>query len=445
MSVVEFSAVSKSYPLLGSPARRLVSLLAPSLVHANRFQALQELNFDVRKGETFCIIGRNGAGKSTLLQLVAGISQPTTGSVSVKGRVSALLELGSGFHLDFTGRQNVLLSASILGLGTKETNRLYPRVTEFADIGDFIDRPVRTYSSGMLVRLAFALAIHVDPEILIVDEALSVGDQAFRQRCLRKVQELRTRGVSILFVSHSIGDVKALGDRALWLDHGCQRELGPADRVADAYLASFQPVKSRSGLARSAPASRPSNTNETTPNTTADMTASEMPWIDNLATGDGRTGDGRARICGFKLLDQFARSVTHLAAGARYTARTSFEALAALEGPRVGLLVRNHLGIAFCGATTGETLSAIRPLAPAERCTVDFAFTLPEFYPGFFSFSPSVSDAPPDSSAATVSDWLDNALTLPMERSSGAVYGFLHVPAHVRWSAPPSYLEPPNA
>jgi ABC-type polysaccharide/polyol phosphate transport system ATPase subunit len=409
------------------------------LIHATRFAALQNLNFDVRRGETFCIIGRNGAGKSTLLQLVAGISQPTTGSVSVTGRVSALLELGSGFHPDFTGRENVYLSASILGFGTKQTNRLYPRVIEFAGIGDFIDRPVRTYSSGMLVRLAFALAIHVDPEILIVDEALSVGDQAFRHRCLRKVQELRTRGVSILFVSHAIGEVKALGDRALWLDHGCQRDLGPAERVSDAYLASLQPSAASHQAAR--PGEQPSD---------QPLASSETHWIDNLPAGDGRLGDGRARIRGFSLLDQFGRQATHLAPAASYTARISFEALASLANPRVGLLIRNHLGIAFCGATTNQTHSAIRPLASGERCTVDFVFTLPEFYPGFFSFSPSIVDAQeqraPAGAAATVTcDWLDNALTLQMERSAGEVYGCLHVPAHVRWSAPPAYQEARHA
>jgi len=429
MCVVKFSSVSKTYPLLGSPGRRLVSLLAPNLVQATRFTALRNLNFDVRRGETFCIIGRNGAGKSTLLQLVAGISQPSSGSVSVAGRVSALLELGSGFHPDFTGRQNVYLSASILGFGTKETNRLYPRVTEFAGIGDFIDRPVRTYSSGMLVRLAFALAIHVDPEILIVDEALSVGDQAFRHRCLRKVQELRTRGVSILFVSHAIGEVKALGDRALWLDHGCQRELGPAERVADAYLASLQPSAASHALE---PDERPAGQT---------MASVESGWIDNLPAGDGRVGDGRARIRGFTLLDQFGRQATHLAPGGNYTARTSFEALASLAGPQAGLLIRNHLGIAFCGATTSHTRSAIRPLTSGERCTVDFVFTLPEFYPGFFSFSPSVVDLLESGPAAATCDWVDNALTLQMERSGGEVYGCLHVPAHVRWSAPPSYQE----
>jgi ABC-type polysaccharide/polyol phosphate transport system ATPase subunit len=438
MSVVEFTAVSKTYPILGSPGRRLATLLAPKLVSSNRFTALQNLNFDVRRGETFCIIGRNGAGKSTLLQLVAGITQPTSGSVSVTGRVSALLELGSGFHPDFTGRQNVFLSASILGFGTRETNLLYPRVSEFAAIGDFIDRPIRTYSSGMLVRLAFALAIHVEPEILIVDEALSVGDQAFRQRCLRKVQELRTRGVSILFVSHAIGDVKSLGDRALWLDHGSQRELGPAEKVASAYLASLQPTAH-------------SQSSQLGNGTLDEATIrSEAQWIENLPAGDGRIGDGRARICGFTLLDQFGLQATHLAPAQPYVARISLQAQDALPQPEVGLLIRNHLGIAFCGVTTRHALRSIRPLASGERCTVDLAFNLPEFYPGFFSFSPSVCSPPANAlreqgGKALTCDWVDNALTLQMERSAGDVYGCLHVPAHVRWSAPPSYQEPRHA
>jgi ABC-type polysaccharide/polyol phosphate transport system ATPase subunit len=434
MSVVEFSAVSKSYPILGSPGRRLASLLAPTLVTSTRFTALQDINFDVRRGETFCIIGRNGAGKSTLLQLVARITQPTSGSVSVTGRVSALLELGSGFHPDFTGRQNVFLSASILGFSTRETNLLYPRVSEFAAIGDFIDRPIRTYSSGMLVRLAFALAIHVEPEILIVDEALSVGDQAFRQRCLRKVHELRTRGVSILFVSHAIGDVKSLGDRALWLDHGCQRELGPVDKVASAYLASLQPPARPQSLQIGEAASD-------------DQAAAcdEAHWIENLPAGDGRTGDGRARIRGFVLLDQFGRQATHLAPAGCYVARISFQADGTLVRPEVGLLIRNHLGISFCGVTTRHAPTPIRPLASGERCTVDLAFALPEFYPGFFSFSPSISDRKEQVGEAQTCDWVDNALTLQMERSAGDVYGCLHVPAHVRWSTPPMYQEARHA
>ena len=433
MSVVEFSAVTKSYPILGSPARRLASLLAPTLVRAARFTALQDLNFDVRRGETFCIIGRNGAGKSTLLQLVAGISRPTSGSVSVAGRTSALLELGSGFHPDFTGRQNVFLSASILGFSTRETKLLYPRVSEFAAIGDFIDRPIRTYSSGMLVRLAFALAIHVDPEILIVDEALSVGDQAFRLRCLRKVQELRTRGVSILFVSHAIADVKSLGDRALWLDHGVQRALGPVDKVASAYLASLQPPpRAQAGDAGQAALN-------------AAPPADETRWVETALACDARSGDGSARIRGFVLLDQFGYRAAHLAPSESYIARISFQALRPLSRPEAGMLIRNHLGISFCGITTRHATARVRALAAGERCTVDLAFTLPEFYPGFFSFSPSIKDAPDDCRAGHTCDWVDNALTLQMERSAGDVYGCLHVPARVRWSAPPIYQEARHA
>ena len=167
----------------------------------------------MKRGETFCVIGENGSGKSTFLQIVAGILQPTTGIVEVHGRVSALLELGAGFNPEFTGRQNVYLNGAILGLSTRQIDERYGAIAEFAEIGDFIDQPVKTYSSGMVVRLAFAVAINVDPEILLVDEALAVGDIYFRQRCMRKVHELRSRGVTILFVSHAIGDVKAIGDR----------------------------------------------------------------------------------------------------------------------------------------------------------------------------------------------------------------------------------------
>ena len=162
--------------------------------------------------------------------MVAGILHPTSGTVAITGRVSALLELGSGFNPEFTGRDNVYLNGSILGLSTRQIDQKFREIEDFAEIGDFIHQPVKTYSSGMVVRLAFAVAINVDPEILLVDEALAVGDIYFRQRCMRKVHELRARGITILFVSHSIGDVKAIGDRALWLDHGRMIDIGEPDR-----------------------------------------------------------------------------------------------------------------------------------------------------------------------------------------------------------------------
>src|ERR1051326_7707018 len=238
LPAIQFDSVSKAYAIYDSPGDRLKELLTRRNHHKD-FWALDGVTFDVNRGETFCIIGENGSGKSTLLQLVAGILRPTRGSVKVNGRVSALLELGAGFNPEFSGRDNVYLNGSILGLSTKEIDRRYKEIEAFAEIGDFINRPVKTYSSGMVVRLAFAVPINVDPEVLLVDEALAVGDLYFRQRCMRKVHELRSRGITILFVSHAIGDVKAIGDRVLWLDHGRAVDMGETDKVVAKYLAAM--------------------------------------------------------------------------------------------------------------------------------------------------------------------------------------------------------------
>jgi len=231
VSIIEFRQVAKSYPVYRTPKDRLKELATLNRYSFHEdFWALRDVTFTVEPGETFCVVGENGSGKSTLLQIVAGILAPTSGDARITGRVAALLELGSGFNPEFTGRENVYLNASILGLSQKEIDRRYPDIAAFAEIGDFIDQPVKTYSSGMTVRLAFAVAIHVDPEILLVDEALAVGDIYFRQRCMRKVHELRSAGITILFVSHSMGDVKAIGDRCMWLDGGRVRELGTTDQ-----------------------------------------------------------------------------------------------------------------------------------------------------------------------------------------------------------------------
>src|SRR4029077_12745097 len=238
MAAIRFENVSKSYPIYDSPGDRLKDLVTFNRLEFHRnFWALQEVSFEVARGETFCIIGENGSGKSTLLQMVAGILQPSGGTLEVNGRVSALLELGAGFNPEFTGRDNVYLNGSILGLTTRQIDERYQEIEGFAEIGEFINQPVKTYSSGMVVRLAFAVAINVDPEILLVDEALAVGDIYFRQRCMRKVHELRQRGITILFVSHAVSDVKAIGDRVLWLDRGRMIDVGEPDRVISKYLA----------------------------------------------------------------------------------------------------------------------------------------------------------------------------------------------------------------
>ena len=212
--------VSKLYRLYRRPVDRLHEMLPGAQSRHTDFWALQDISFEVESGEMLGLVGPNGCGKSTLLQIVSGILQPTTGRVVTRGRIAALLELGAGFNPEFTGRENVYLNGELLGLSRSEIDKSMPSIEAFAEIGEFIERPVKEYSSGMYVRLAFSTAIHVDPEILIVDEALAVGDAVFANRCVRKFQELRERKVTVLFVSHDLGLVKQLSDRAILLYRG---------------------------------------------------------------------------------------------------------------------------------------------------------------------------------------------------------------------------------
>src|SRR5271169_2750350 len=237
--LIEVSALTKAYRIWDSPSSRLTaplleaaSGLLPSKSSARRalagrasrkyrdFYALRDVSFSVVRGEATGIIGRNGSGKSTLLQLIAGTLAPTSGSVGVRGRVSALLELGSGFNLDFTGRENVFLNGAIYGFTHAEMATRMEEITTFADIGDFIDQPVKTYSSGMMMRLAFAVAVNVQPDVLIIDEALSVGDVFFSQKCFQRIREIVHGGATLIFVSHDMGAVQSLCDRALLLSQG---------------------------------------------------------------------------------------------------------------------------------------------------------------------------------------------------------------------------------
>jgi ABC-type polysaccharide/polyol phosphate transport system ATPase subunit len=233
---ISMQDVVKDYPVYRSPRDRLMSLLAPGGQKSVKvFRALNGISLEVRKGETMGIIGRNGAVKSTLLQVLCGTVSPSSGSVAIHGRFAALLELGAGFNPDFTGRENVYLNASLLGLSEKEIDDRLDGIREFADIGDFFDRPVKTYSSGMYVRLAFSVAIHTEPDVLIIDEALSVGDIRFQMKCLARIEALRARGATILFVSHSLEQIKRFCQTAIWMENGSVKLSGDATFVADRF------------------------------------------------------------------------------------------------------------------------------------------------------------------------------------------------------------------
>jgi ABC-type polysaccharide/polyol phosphate transport system ATPase subunit len=364
--------------------------------------------------------------------MVAGILPPTSGSMAVNGRVSALLELGAGFNPEFSGRDNVYLNGSILGLTTRQIDERYKDIENFAEIGEFIDQPVKTYSSGMTVRLAFAVAINVDPEILLVDEALAVGDIYFRQRCMRKVHELRARGITILFVSHAVSDVKAIGDRAMWLDRGRLVEIGEPDRVVAKYLAAM--VEKDSTYLRhksegeerrvGGPAVRAPEVVETIPNV------------------DHRYGDGRAEILGIAVMDEQGRDVHVLDPCSRIVVRISARAREDVPMPIVGFMLRNQLGMDFSGTNTAREGYALAALRAGDVITVDFHVDLPELYPASFSFSPAIADG--TLMGYRMCDWIDNAIALQMGPSEGQVYGYMRLPCRVEVNARMLGGDPPD-
>jgi lipopolysaccharide transport system ATP-binding protein len=236
-TAIEVMDLSKCYHIYDRPQDRLIQMLTRGRKQRHReFWALREASFSIARGETVGIIGRNGSGKSTLLQMICGTVSPTSGTVAVNGRVAALLELGAGFDPEFTGRENVLLNAAILGFSRESMGHRMKEVAEFSELGDFLDRPVKTYSTGMYARLAFSVAIHVDPEILIVDEALAVGDSRFVAKCMRRMREIQDRGVTIVFVSHDVNSVRTLCQRAIWLDEGRIVENGEVFPVTGKYM-----------------------------------------------------------------------------------------------------------------------------------------------------------------------------------------------------------------
>ena len=418
-SIIEFQDVSKSYPIYPSPGARLKELLLLNRRSFHRdFCALSDITFHTASGETFCIIGENGSGKSTLLQIVAGILQPTSGKVSVHGRVAALLELGSGFNPEFTGRDNVYLNAAILGLSRGEIDRKFRKIEEFAEIGEFIDQPVKTYSSGMAIRLAFAVAIHVDPDILLVDEALSVGDIYFRQRCMRKVHELREKGVTILFVSHAPGEVKAIGDRVLWLDRGRIQDIGDPESVVPRYLAAMVEKDSLYLTAKHRANLQPRD------HVTAPEIADRIPNIDH------RYGDQRAEILGIAIYNAAGSPIHILEPSSTIIVRISVQANEEVLLPIVGFMLRNHMGLDFAGTNTTREGIDLEPMRSGDIYTVDFHIQLPELYPSSFSFSPAIADG--TLRGYKMCDWIDNAITLQMSAGSEEIYGYLHLPCRVQ-------------
>jgi ABC-type polysaccharide/polyol phosphate transport system ATPase subunit len=372
--VVLVQNVSKLYRLYDRPSDRLLELV-PFRRHRyhSEFWALRNVTVHVGAGEILGIVGPNGSGKSTLLQVASGILRPTMGRVAVEGRIAALLELGAGFNPEFTGRENVFLNSEIMGLSRHETERAFPRIEAFAEIGEFIDRPVKEYSSGMYVRLAFATAIHVEPEILIVDEALAVGDAIFANRCLQKLEELKERNVTILFVSHDLGLVKRLCHRAVLMMKGEVVCEGSPGEVVNRYVGLVHDHQS------------------------ATAERSEL-------TGNYRHGDRSSRITRIRILDSEGNETRAVQAGEPVTTEVTTVFNTASLKPMVGILIRNRLGIEVFGTNTRIEGIDLGEFAPGDSLIVRFTF------PCHLTRQEYTLTVATQHSDGRSQDWLDDAM-----------------------------------
>jgi ABC-type polysaccharide/polyol phosphate transport system ATPase subunit len=311
------------------------------------FTALDGVSFEVPRGATFGVIGENGSGKSTLLKLVAGITKPTRGSVEVSGRISALIELGAGFHPEISGRENVAINGIMLGLTRREVERRFDEIVDFAELREFIDAPVKTYSSGMYMRLGFAVAVHVDPDVLLIDEVLAVGDEGFTRKCLDKIAEFRRRGKTILFVTHSLGLVEKMCDDALWLRHGRAARRGDAKRVVDAYLTYV--AAGEEALLQAQPAAT------ATLATTVEEPAPEAgPGQAGAAGGyrPGRWGGREVEIRAVRLLDARGRERHVFVPGETVTVALAVHARAPVEDFVFGVGIYSAEGTCVYGTNT---------------------------------------------------------------------------------------------
>jgi len=384
--------VSKQYRIYERPGDRLKESLSRGLLRRHKeFWALRDVEFEIEAGTTVGIIGPNGCGKSTLLQIISGTLAPTHGDVWHEGRIAALLELGAGFDPEFTGVENVYMNAGLLGLTRRETDALFPAIERFDEIGQFLYQPVKTYSSGMYVRLAFAIAASVEPDILIIDEALAVGDAVFQHRCLRRINELHERGATVLFVSHDAAAVRALCSRAIMLRAGSVIADGKPVEVLNLY----QKIIMEREQAYDAESVSPGSATELK----SDKTLAPISYA-------YRHGDGSAEIIGAELCDACEARVEIVETGEPLALRVVVRFKHDVDAPVIGFLLRNSYGIHAYGINTKEQQIEFGAVRAGELIEVSFAF---DCWLGVDQYTISLAVHSREGQAY---DWLDAALFL---------------------------------
>ena len=471
---IRVRGVSKCYQIYDKPHDRLRQAVLPRLrrwigrggnvQYFREFWALRDVSFDVKRGGTVGIVGKNGSGKSTLLQIICGTLAPTSGEVEVRGRVAALLELGAGFNPEFTGRENVFMNASILGLTRQETEKRFDQIAAFADIGDFIEQPVKTYSSGMVVRLAFAVIAHVDADVLVIDEALSVGDAFFSQKCMRYLRRFMKTG-TVLFVSHDTGAVVSLCDTAVWLENGTKRLESTARVVSDRYLEALVEDRQGKGMfgsagGESSEAAAASSSGDTGSATAAAPAAASRPAAAPAPAADAGVGVepvvdqrweqlrhsrhrndieifefdpsgesfgiGHGKIVHVGLETPDGRPIKFVTGGEMVVLRIRAEAQQSLASPILGFYVRDRLGQVLFGDNTFLTTQhAPTPVDAGRQCEARFEFQMPILPTGDYSITAALAEGTQQDHVQH--HWIHDALIF-RSHSSSVHHGLVGIP-----------------
>lgn len=361
---IKVDNVSKLYKLYDKPMDRLKeSLGLTRKVYYKEHYALRDLSFEVKKGETVGIIGTNGAGKSTILKIITGVLNPSAGNVEINGRISALLELGAGFNGEYTGIENIYLNGTMIGFSREEIDAKMDDIIRFADIGEFINQPVKTYSSGMFVRLAFAVAINIEPEILIVDEALSVGDVFFQSKCYKKFEEFKEMGKTILFVSHDLSSISRYCDRAILLNHGQKVTEGEPKEIIDIYkkvlVNQYEPEKEN-------------DDNEA--EETVTLSQQEGMWKNYLSVNPNvvEYGDGSAEITDFAIVDERGNISSAIEIGTEYRIKMKVKFFKDIDNPILAVTIKDLHGKEICGTNTMFEGAALGMVHAGEEKVVTF-------------------------------------------------------------------------
>jgi ABC-2 type transport system ATP-binding protein len=428
MPAVSIKGVSKNFRTFPNGRARLKEALSFGRRKYGRdFWALKDINLDVEKGTTLGIIGRNGAGKSTLLSVVAGILQPTEGTVEVNGRLVALFALGAGFNSEFTGRENIMLNGLILGIDHQEMLERFDDIVDFADLGDFIDRPIKTYSSGMRSKLGFAVAVNVEPDILILDETLAVGDAVYKEIALQRMYELRDRGTTILFVSHGMKTVEDFCTEAALIHEGRLMTTGEPPEVIGEYQALVSSLQSQRKKGRKGGDGQ-------VPDDVAIPDEEDLALEDEGRVARLRSGTGEAKIRSVELLDEHLNPIERkVSPDSTVTVRVHLEYLEAVKESELIVTLRNKAGLEVLSASTADDGAPLKEMEKGEQVVVDFTFKVP--------LQHGVYNVTADARVASEDLYLDRAnvaknfrITRPSDRSP--YRGVVHLPAEIKVHSP---------